>query len=279
MDMLKRCCKCAESKPVAAFYDSKRWRDGKHPWCKTCFLASCKARYEQRCTERPPTYRWHRDLVRHDYFAHVEMVMQAYLLGFLAADGNVLTSPPRVSVELSIKDRDLLCLMRDELAPGHTLRERRRGGMGTQNGTRVSAMLSFTSPQMVQDLARYSIVPAKSRVLRWPTALPTHLARPFVLGYFDGDGFITSAITRTGGKSYHYHYLGICSGSHGLLLDILDVVQESSGVRMGGPWRRAGTECYTVRMSGQRARIIDEWLHSDGLGLARKRLPPIDCLG
>ncbi len=122
----KLCSKCYQIQPASNFYRSQRWRDGYHPWCKSCFNIAGKARYEARCAKYPPQYRWNRDAVRHNYFAIVTRPLQAYLLGLLAADGNVLASVPRISMELSMRDVELLTLVRDELAPAHQIRERTR---------------------------------------------------------------------------------------------------------------------------------------------------------
>jgi hypothetical protein len=268
----KICSRCRQAQPTTNFYRNARWRDGMHPWCKACFSAACKARYERRCAEHPRSYRWNRDLVRHTYFADVTTPLQAYLLGFLAADGTVPTGLNRIDIELSVKDLDLLAFIRDELAPGHRLRWRTRVASPTRFGSGESVTLSFASPAMVRDLARYGIGPAKSKMLQWPAILPADLARSFILGYFDGDGFITSGITRSGGREYHYHYLGIASGSLALLSAILDEVESATRVRMGGPWGKAGSRCHTIRSSGKSAETVDAWLHLDGLGLARKRL-------
>lgn len=102
----------------------------------------------------------------------------------------------------------------------------------------------------------------------WPEKLPPTFAREFILGYFDGDGFIT----------YHeranrrYPYLGFTSGSLNLLVSIADAIEQHTGARPGGPWRKGTTGAYSIRACGKSAIIIDEWLHASGLGLKRKRL-------
>ena len=264
----KICSKCHKPWPLAAFYPNKRWKDNLHPWCKTCFNAASKARYEKKCADNPPSYRWHRDSIRHTYFSSVEQPIQAYLLGLLSADGNVISSVPRISIELSTKDQCLLELMRDELAPGHTIRLRTRKASSTRFGVGESATLAFTSPMMVSDLARFGIVPNKTFALRWPSTLPSHLAPDFLLGYFDGDG----NITQTTVKDTTYPIWNLTSGSIDLLHDIITNVKEHTGISIGGPYRK-GVHSYTIRVTGKKASSLDQWLHVSGLGLARK------CLG
>lgn len=257
----KRCFRCQEIKPVSDFYKNKRWIDGLHPYCKACHLADQKARRELKREQSPGLFRWKRDFIRHDYFAQIDSPIKAYVLGVLAADGNVLPKHHRITLELSAKDANLLEIIRDELVPSGAITTRQRHGYDYQ-------VLAFVSRQMIGDLEALGVTAAKSRTITWPEKLPSLFAREFILGYFDGDGFIT----------YHerpnrrYPYIGITSGSFNLLMSIVDVIEQYTGVRPGGPWRKSITHTYQIRVSGDKAFIVDEWLHASGLGLRRKRL-------
>lgn len=257
----KRCSRCQEVKPVSDFYKSNQWTDGFHVYCKKCVLAYQKAARESKLAQFPGKYRWKRDLIRHDYFAQIDSPIKAYVLGVLASDGNVLPKHHRITLELSAKDADLLEVVRDELVPGGAITTRQRHGYDYQ-------VLAFVSRQMIDDLETLGVTPVKSRTILWPERLPASLAREFILGYFDGDGFIT----------YHerpnrrYPYLGFTSGSSNLLIRIADVTEQHTGIRLGGPWRLRVTGTYLIRSSGNSAFVIDKWLHASGLGLRRKRL-------
>ncbi len=197
----KRCSRCQEVKPVSDFYKHKGWIDGFHPYCKKCVLAYQKASRETKLAQFPGQYRWKRDLIRHDYFAQIDSPMKAYMLGILAADGNVLPKHHRITLELSAKDADLLELVRDQLVPGGAIISRHRNGYDYQ-------VLAFVSRKMIDDLEALGVTAVKSRTITWPEKLPSSFAREFILGYFDGDGYIT----------YHerpnrrYPYLGFTSG-------------------------------------------------------------------
>jgi hypothetical protein len=257
----KRCSRCQEVKPVSDFYKSDQWIDGLHVYCKKCVLAYQKAARESKLARFSGRYRWKRDLIRHDYFVQIDSPLKAYVLGVLPADGNVLPKHHRITLELSAKDADLLEIVRDQLVPGGAITARHRRGFDYQT-------LAFVSHQMVQDLEALGITAAKSRTITWPERLPPSFAREFILGYFDGDGFIT----------YHersnrrYPYIGITSGSFSLLIRIADVIEQHTGIRPAGPWGQGNTGTYKIRVSGNDAFIIDEWLHVSGLGLKRKRL-------
>lgn len=258
----KRCSKCKEIKPVSDFYKSNQWIDGLHVYCKKCVLAYQKEKRELKREISPGRFRWKRDLIRHDYFAQIDSSMKAYVLGVLAADGNILPKHHRITLELSARDADLLEMIRDELVPGGAITSRHRRGYDYQT-------LVFVSRNMVSDLEMLGITAAKSRTITWPERLPSSFAREFILGYFDGDGFIT----------YHerpnrrYPYIGITSGSRDLLVSIADVIEQYTGVRPGGPWGKGILSgAFQIRAAGNSAFIIDNWLHASGLGLKRKRL-------
>lgn len=257
----KRCSRCQEVKPVLDFYKNERWTDGLHPYCKKCLLAHQKERREIKLALSPGKYRWKRDLIQHNYFAQIDSPIKAYVLGVLAADGNVSPKHHRITLELSAKDADLLEIVRDELVPGGAITTRHRHGYDYQ-------VLAFVSRDMIKDLEVFGVTAVKSRTITWPEKLPTYFAREFILGYFDGDGFIT----------YHerpnrrYPYIGIVSGSYSLLVSIADVIEQHTSIRLGGPWKKRESEAYRIRASGNSAIAIDKWLHASGLGLKRKRL-------
>lgn len=261
MEGTKRCSRCHEVKSVTDFYKNKGWSDGFYPYCKKCVLTYQKTQRDIRVAQNPLQYRWKRDLIRHDYFAQIDTPIKAYVLGVLAADGNVLPEHHRITLELSTKDADLLEKVRDELAPGGAITSRRRNDHDYQ-------ILAFVSRIMIQDLEALEVTAVKSHTIKWPEKLPETFAREFILGYFDGDGFIT----------YHerpnrrYPYIGITSGSFHLLMRIADVIEQQTGIRPGGPWRKGNTNTHQIRAAGNNALIIDKWLHESGLGLKRKRL-------
>lgn len=257
---MKRCAKCHEAKPPSDFYANVRWRDGLHPYCKSCLLAHQKTRREIKRATEPGKYRWKRDLIRHDYFGVMDSPKKAYVLGLLAADGNVLPKHHRITLELAAKDADLLSMIRDELVPGGAITTRERHG-------RTYHLLAFVSRQMIADLASFGVVAAKSRIIAWPEQLPAQYVRAFILGYFDGDGHVTWH-DRPNGR---YPYLGITGGSPAMLEEIARRITAATGATVGGPWKKTPAT-YLIRASGESALAVDRWLHQDDLGLARKRL-------
>jgi hypothetical protein len=124
---------------------------------------------------------------------------------------------------------------------------------------------------MVSDLARFGVVPSKSLTIRWPQQLPSGLARDYILGFFDGDGYITHTIS----NGYRYEIWGLVSGSPDFLRDVAAIVLQQSGIKLSGPYAKSGTNSSVLRAMGKRATQLDKWMHQNGLGLARKRITQV----
>lgn len=259
---MKRCARCKASKPSGEFYANRGWTDGRHPYCKRCLLAYQAERRRSRLDrEDPARRRWSRTSVRHDYFSKIERPEQAYVAGLLAADGNVLERQKRITLELSTRDVELVERVRDELAPGFPVRRTvRRTG-------RTSAVLAITSVELCADLAALGITPRKSLILRWPQRLKGDLARAFLLGYFDGDGFVTWS--RTG--RYAYPRWGLY-GTRSFLTSAMRFLSDELGISPRRVRPKPATRICVLAVSGADALVVDRWLHADdGLGLDRKR--------
>lgn len=197
--------------------------------------------------------------IRHDYFSVLDTPLKAYILGLLAADGTVSSDEPRIRLKLHVKDTCLVELVRDELAPYTPVQQRA-----------AAIQFGVSSPQLVADLARFGVVPRKSYCLEWPTQLPSALHHAFLLGYFDGDGSLVSMPRRKEVYAPQWSLYGL----QGFLTAAADIIEQHIGVRPRGPVRDSRKQTlHHLRAYGSQARAIDCWLHQDGLGLERKRIP------
>jgi len=193
------------------------------------------------------------------YFGGITTAEQAYVLGLLVADGNIASAHPRVQFGLEAADARLVEFVRDRLNPAARLCARADGQMVVQ----------ITSRQMVADLGRYGVVPRKSAVTRWPGELG-ELQRPFLLGYFDGDG---SAFLPRDRNGREYPGWNLCSGSERFLAEARDYIETATGVRMQKIQKRRDVSLWQFSVTGLGAIVVNEWLHQEGLGLARKTFP------
>jgi hypothetical protein len=129
-------------------------------------------------------------------------------------------------------------------------------------------IFSITSRELCADLAQLGVTPRKSLTLNWPKSLAHEYARPFLLGYFDGDGFITWS--RSG--IYRYPRWGLC-GTQSVLLGAMRLITDSTGVAPRRVRQLPDAQLHVLHISGRDAWTVDRWLHADGeLGLTRKRL-------
>ena len=122
--------------------------------------------------------------INDDYFS-TESANMAYLLGFLASDGTVDKKNNRIKIGLSSVDRDFLEIVAQELNF-----EGKIFDYETTNGYQVSE-LTFTSPKIKQELAKYNIVPNKTFTFTFPKNLSKIYWIDFIRGYFDGDGSVS----------------------------------------------------------------------------------------
>ena len=128
--------------------------------------------------------------LNHDFFEVIDTEEKAYWLGFLMADGNVYDRGNNytISLKLQTKDRDSVIAFREALETNATLEEFE----GTRKGAKTySTSLRVNSLKMAEDLARYGVVPRKSRKERISENIPEELKHHFIRGYFDGDGHIS----------------------------------------------------------------------------------------
>jgi hypothetical protein len=195
----------------------------------------------------------------HGYFSIVTTTDQAYILGLLAADGNVSSSRTRVNLGLQARDMRAVEFARDRMNPAASLSWLKDG----------RGVLQVTSRQMVADLEPFGIVPRKSRTLPWPARLG-ELQQSFLLGYFDGDGSMFLPRDRHERERPGWT---VCSGSEQFLISMRDYILTATGVQLQAIQHRAGADLWQVAVTGLGAVVLGEWLHQDGLGLERKRFP------
>lgn len=204
------------------------------------------------------------------YFEQIDTPMKAYLLGLLAADGNVYVDRRRHGYKISLKlhrdDEILVLRARDELAP--TVRLNYPGNQ---------CRFEVCSQRMMNDLAGYGVVPRKTWGLPWPARLPEEMAMPFLLGYFDGDGTLIGMPPRPEKGMYEPYLVWHVVGHYDFLLDVKSRIFAWCGVELTTPKLPSAKTSFLYRLatSGEKAESIDRVLNSSGLGLPRKHIPGV----
>lgn len=126
----------------------------------------------------------HRCCKNEKYF-QIENHNMAWLLGFLASDGTVDRKRNKIKIGLSKKDEEILEKIRQEVQIENKLTY-----YTTNKGYDV-VELAWVCVQHKDDLAKYSIIPNKSLVLKPPYVLDRKYWIDYIRGYFDGDGCIS----------------------------------------------------------------------------------------
>lgn len=134
--------------------------------------------------------------IRHDFFKNIETELQAYLLGFYAADGSIDEKRKTLRIHLSTKDSELVYLYKDIISPDARTYSIQEKPVKGRNGMIVMGHGSFgvdiASVEICNSLVDLGIGYRKTYCeLSIPKQIPEHLIRHFIRGYFDGDGCIT----------------------------------------------------------------------------------------
>ena len=118
-----------------------------------------------------------------DYF-DVETPNMAWLLGFLASDGNVSKRDNTIKIALSSVDLEILEKIKKELDIENSIHS-----YTNRQGFDYCA-LSWTCKKHKDKLAEYSIVPNKTFIIEPPYKLDKKYFIDYIRGYFDGDGSV-----------------------------------------------------------------------------------------
>lgn len=126
------------------------------------------------------------------YFEKIDTEDKAYFLGLLYADGCNIKSG--FTINLQERDRGILDKFNTSLGSNRPLKHIIKDG-----NRQKQYRLQIINKKMSDDLINLGCVPAKSKILTFPTLkqVPSYLLRHFIRGYFDGDGCISEYKTIT----------------------------------------------------------------------------------
>lgn len=115
----------------------------------------------------------------------------AYVLGFVAADGNVDEKKNRLTITCGEKDKGHLEKIRDVFgADEKTKVSVYNNNRGFSSKFGVNYVINFISKDLVRDLGKYGICNKKSFDLKFPINLDKKLYPDFIRGIVDGDGSV-----------------------------------------------------------------------------------------
>lgn len=136
--------------------------------------------------------------IRHDFFSSINIELQAYLLGFYAADGSIDEKRKTLRIHLQKKDSELVYLYKDIISPDarvFSVGEHKTTG---RSGMEITASESFgvdiTSAKICNDLVNLGIGYNKSYSELHIPPMNKELIPHFIRGYFDGDGSFVAKV-------------------------------------------------------------------------------------
>lgn len=203
-----------------------------------------------------------------NYFSN-ETSNMAWLLGFLASDGSIRKDRNEIKIGLSIKDKEILEKIKNELQLENNIKE-----YTTSEGYEC-CRLSWTSEQHKKDLAKYSIIPEKTFKLKPPYQLKREYWIDYIRGYFDGDGSI-NLIQNSNGRGNGNLRWQVASATKEILEFIMNTLYEDYNISkvtiLCDSRHNGGADLYYIQYSSSATRKIYNILYTpNSLYLKRKK--------
>lgn len=146
------------------------------------------------------------------YFDNIDTSDKAYWLGFLYADGYILSKRKhgnrKFGVTLSVADIEHLEKLKQCLNSNHRIAIYH--SKNSYNANCEYCRLLFSSQHAVDSLKKYGVIENKTNILK-PPNISNDLSRHFIRGYFDGDGSIWSHLNKKYGAKipqYSIEFVG-----------------------------------------------------------------------
>lgn len=108
----------------------------------------------------------------------------AYVLGFIAADGNICKTGNAHMIQIACDDKDVIQKIKSALSSESPIHERKR------MNSKVSYQIRFSDKRTYNYLLKLGITPKKSLTLQPPKNIPNKYLHHYIRGFFDGDGSV-----------------------------------------------------------------------------------------
>lgn len=118
------------------------------------------------------------------FFRKIENEYQAYILGFICADGYVHNNGKVVSIAIKQSDSQILEEIKKAMKTNAEFKVKRK-----PSNQEDLYVLNISSKELVNDLVKLGITSNKTKVLSLPV-MDKDLYRHFFRGIFDGDGYV-----------------------------------------------------------------------------------------
>lgn len=195
--------------------------------------------------------------LKHDYFNKIDTELKAYFLGLLYADGTIEIrdkSQPQLRIELNREDKYILEKFKEELNSDNKISDTKKG----------CCRFGVHSSKLVEDLAKYKVVPNKSHKLDSLVILVEPYMGHFIRGIFDGDGWVY--------KRQYSFTIGFCGS-----ITAMQNIEEHLRLKLNLPKVKVGLYGNKVPFFTHSSKIsakkIYDYLYNDAtIYLKRKKL-------
>lgn len=168
--------------------------------------------------------------IRHNFFNNINFEEQAYLLGFIFADGCVNEERHTLSININKQDQYIIDLLKDISPEAYTREQKSYKSIATVRGRQVknygSIRTNISSKILIEDLKKYGVIQNKTYTdMHLPIVSDDILLKHFIRGYFDGDGCFTYSIRKPNPKNREINYRisahwTICCKTSSILLEM-----------------------------------------------------------
>lgn len=194
--------------------------------------------------------------VNHDYFKTMDAT-KAYIIGLIAADGNIYSKRHRLTITLHHEDRYMLNRVKDEMKSFRPILERKT----------MANDFVITSKEIVQDLKEIGLIDNKSLTLD-KLNIPDKYMNHFVRGYFDGDGCASYYCRKKDNKPQ----LDVTIlGTEKFLTWISESINKHTELPLNAVNKIRSSNIYKLRYSGNTSLKFRDWIYKDSnIHLTRK---------
>ena len=215
--------------------------------------------------------------IRHNIFTDICTHLQAYMLGFIASDGCVNERRHALIFQISNKDEKILDIFKI-ISPNAKISYRKsasnlKGIRSLQKSIEDHGSVRFVihSKILYDSLVQLGITEKKTyKELHIPKQIPDEYISSFILGYLDGDGYITTSLSSTKNNRLICK-AGICSKTNSLLLEFQKILLEKE-IKANIRFDKRDKMYYLDIVAYKSLQNFYNYIYSNNLGLIRKKI-------
>lgn len=195
--------------------------------------------------------RINKHLIDSDFFK-VWTSEMAYVLGFIAADGNVQQIKHGYHVHIACDDYDIIKKIRKLLKSSTPIRQQIRFN------SKISYSLRFSDKLIFQDLFKLGIVPRKSLVIK-PPPIPKNYVWDYIRGFFDGDGCVYIRKTSYPSKLHVLFY----TGSINMAKFLINTIKKYLKGYKGNIMKKKDKNAYVLHFGQKHSEVIFHYMYNN----------------